>query len=452
MSTKLNLGWIARLFRRPDEATAGEGDSSEHANRLARLEDKLDLLTGHLERVSERTARVSDMVDGLRGDLQFLKRRLSTYLGGGMALTYLADETPIFVNSGDRVSPMNLMNGGVFEEENLEVLLSYLKPEALCLDVGANLGFFTVCLAKRLRPPGRVLAFEPHPMLCDLNNRTTFINGVRRLVTIHNLGLSDHETEAMLLYPHGHLGAGHVAEENEPVRGEVVKAQLRRLDDVLDAGTAVDLVKIDVERHELQVLRGMRRVIADSPNIAILFEKLDLDVGYEADIEALFADAGLSLYAILQNSTLRPLAENALAGWSGYVMALRPSSVGPLNRARFTIYPAQFWTPTVGASAQVPGRPLTAQAAEGQLLFYGPYWFLRRGRWRLTVVGRIEGEIHLTITEQFGRQVAAFALDGTRTECVFSTDHDLANFECVARAMNTAAEIDLECVELERLD
>jgi len=45
-------------------------------------------------------------------DLDFIRTHLSSYVGDGIALTYLADATPIYINSNDYGGPANLLNGG----------------------------------------------------------------------------------------------------------------------------------------------------------------------------------------------------------------------------------------------------------------------------------------------------------------------------------------------------
>jgi FkbM family methyltransferase len=403
-----------------------------------------------LAAATDRDARIEARLDRLADDVQFLKRHLSTYLGGGGALTYLADESPIFVNSDDRAGPMNLINGGLFEEANLEVLLSYLKPHAYCLDIGANLGFFSLKLAKRLRPPGKVMAFEPHPMLCELMDRTLLVNGVRKMVTICNYGLSDREAAATFHFPLGHLGGGHIADGDAAHNAEAIPGQLRRLDDVLAPGTVVDLVKIDVEQHELHVLRGMGRVIAESPDIVILFEKL-ARAGNTQQIEEYLKEFGIKLFAVLPNANLQALTGSAFETFHGYVLALRSGSVGSLQRSRFSIYPPQLWSPNTASPMPPESDRIVSALPRDKLFFYGPYWFLRCGHWRLSYVGKIKGCLNLTITEHFGRRVADLVLDGAMTEGVFVADHDLVYFECAARSGSADTRIELERLELERI-
>ena len=78
----------------------------------------------------------------------------------------------------------------------------------------------------------------------------------------------------------GSLTAGDASNER------VVDVRMALLDDLVPAGTAVDLVKLDVEGHEYGVLAGAARVIADSPSIQIVMEwssRQMIDAGYSID-------------------------------------------------------------------------------------------------------------------------------------------------------------------------
>jgi len=72
-------------------------------------------------------------LDRLQNDISFIKNRLSSYLGDGTGLTYLVDETPIYINSNDFGCPSNFLNGGRYEEENQQVLASFRRPNSVFL-------------------------------------------------------------------------------------------------------------------------------------------------------------------------------------------------------------------------------------------------------------------------------------------------------------------------------
>ena len=383
----------------------------------------------------------------VRLELDFVRSRLSCYVGGGIALTYLFDETPIFVNANDFGGPFNLMNGGRYEEENVDVLFSFVKEDTVFLDIGANIGFFSLKISRRLGPNGRVYGFEPHPLLYDLLCRNVYVNGLRGVVTCFKLALSDKNTHATLQYPVGHLGGGHVG-AGDASGHTLVDAELKRLDDVLGADFRCDLVKIDVEGHEINVLDGMKNIVVNSPQIKILFEKLMPNAGTEAALDAYFAELGLSLYGVCQDASLVALGAGALAQWGGYVVAARPETIdGGLSRAQFSIQGGQLLAPT--AAVPAPG-PLRRIADQGEMLFHGPYWYLRQGVWRFKFHGEIRGTVRFSVLERFGHPVHEFLVQAGQIEHVFVTSRDLVYFECAAFAATTPAEITVDHLEFIR--
>jgi hypothetical protein len=258
------------------------------------------------------------------------------------------------------------------------------------------------------------------------------------------VGASDQNCTVGFQIPEGHLGGGHVLEEGAAQSLEVV-----RLDDLLGADFRCDLVKIDVEGHELAALRGMGRIIANSPMIKILFEKLGTNVGTEKDLEAFFVAHGMTLWAVEPNATLRRLTPGGFAYFDGYVLAARPDDpeLGELFRGRFCIYPSQLHP---GPDVKISGKRLEGTARQGQILFYGPYWFLGRGQYRLRLHGTITGAISITIASRFGYLVTRFEMRDGGTECRFTIERDAVLFECVARAIESMASISLERIEIIR--
>ena len=406
-----------------------------------------------LAALGHRLDGIETMLERVWGDLDFIRNRLSCYIGDGIALTYLLDQTPMFVNCNDFGCPVNLLDGGRYEEENLEVLLSFVTPDTVFVDVGANVGFYTVEIARRLTGNGRAYAFEPHPKLIELLRRNAFVNGLAPVVSGFPFALSDHNAPADLQYPEGHLGGGQVAAQGEIAGHTLVKSEIKKLDDVFGRDFRCDLVKIDVEGHELNVLNGMREIVGNSPRIKILFEKLVPNIGNEADLEQYFAALGFALYAVGPDATLAELAEGGLRGWGGYALAAPRGLIGEdaLNRSRFSIYARQLWrSPALAAnSAAVPDGHFSASAA-GALLFHGPYWFLKRGRWRFKLHGRICGAAKFSLLERFGYTVSSFTLEAGQSEQVVTLRRDLVHFECAAYAASADAEIDIDRIEFIR--
>jgi len=145
---------------------------------------------------------------------------------------------------------------GLYEKENLALLLQLLRklPQPVVLDIGANIGNHTLAFAT---VASRVHAFEPIPRIHALLQQNVQQNQLAN-VTLHPLALSDEEGEATIHM----VKAGNVGASSFDQRGadtEAVTVQRRRGDALLAELDVqqVDLVKIDVEAHEVFVLRGL---------------------------------------------------------------------------------------------------------------------------------------------------------------------------------------------------
>jgi len=404
---------------------------------------------GELSALSE----IKQTVGALNRQVEFIKSRLTTYVGRGVALTYLADETPMYVNSHDFGGPANLINGGHYEQENADVILSFVRDDTVFLDIGANLGFFSILVARRVWQHGKVFAFEPHPELFRLLCASSFINGLSEYhgtagpIVVKNIGLSDRSDMATFTYPDGHLGGGFLSTVHNPSSSTAIQAEIRQLDVVFPADFHCDLIKIDVESHELSVLKGMHRLLERSPHLRIVFEKLGVNAGYEDELEKFLGGLGFELFLIGGSAKLTHLGFGALASVSGYFVASHGTNpIKDLDRARFEIFPRQL--STVASTIRVLTRDvLEASGKVGEMLFHGPYWFLRRGIYAVRFNGLIAGSIAITVTSRLGHPEFSFELGSGITEARVLVTNDVVLFECIGRVLSSNASIALRSLE-----
>jgi FkbM family methyltransferase len=145
-----------------------------------------------------------------------------------------------------------------------------VRPGMTVLDVGGNLGLYTLLLSRLVGPAGRVVSFEPDPDLFALLQRNISLNGCTN-VEAHNLALGRQHDRLVLrrmILNSGDntLGAGGSGLFRREIETEVVA-----LDEYLPS-LQPDLVKIDVQGWELEVLRGMERTLAAIPAPALYLE------------------------------------------------------------------------------------------------------------------------------------------------------------------------------------
>lgn len=161
-----------------------------------------------------------------------------------------------------------LLVDGSYERENIELLLRRSAVADLFVDVGANMGLFSLPLAQHLP----VVAFEPDPDNVQQLRANVWLNAAS--VDVRKLALSDCEGTSSLhlsrgtkegnfgisnpgtssLTPH----AGHHGEFN------TAEVFTTTLDSALGISGKRVLVKIDVEGHELNVAAGAERTMADN--------------------------------------------------------------------------------------------------------------------------------------------------------------------------------------------
>jgi FkbM family methyltransferase len=142
-------------------------------------------------------------------------------------------------------------------EPQLAALFDVLVPaDGVFLDVGSNWGYHAVAVAARPGFRGRVHAFEPVPATFRDMVAVVEQSGLTGRVTCHNIGLSDRDGAGTMVIPDG-LHSGLASIRDESAGG--LRVKLRPLAGL--AGPDPDVIKLDVEGHELAALRGAEPVL-----------------------------------------------------------------------------------------------------------------------------------------------------------------------------------------------
>ncbi len=151
---------------------------------------------------------------------------------------------------------------GFHEFREFLFLHRYLKPEMVFVDVGANMGEYSLFAAKRLTR-GKVISFEPLPSIRAIFEENVKINGFQESIEIYPWGLSSQE-EILNIHEFEdvHEGLATIYPGVRKIKF-TVQVQLKRLDDVVSVShlKRIDFVKIDIEGGELKALKGCRKVI-----------------------------------------------------------------------------------------------------------------------------------------------------------------------------------------------
>ncbi|MDA8796631.1 FkbM family methyltransferase [Aquiluna sp.] len=157
----------------------------------------------------------------------------------------------------------------------MERLIAEKLPTAegdTVLDVGANIGNHSIFLAEHF---GMVHSFEPNPLAFELLKINVTHSGLDERVIIHNFGLSDHNGTLPFRTSSQNLGASRVQNAAGEDSKRIPVCSLDQLD--LEVEGKIALIKVDVEGHELNVLRGSEGILREHKP-AILFEQSRHDI------------------------------------------------------------------------------------------------------------------------------------------------------------------------------
>jgi len=148
-----------------------------------------------------------------------------------------------------------------------------IRPGDTVMDIGANIGIVTVCMAKLVGSSGRVHSFEPNPSLVQLLRQVIEHNQLAN-VKLHPVALGQDEGRLELRIPKFNAGAASLVRNYDLPDCEPVSVPVRRLSAIAaeESIRTVRLIKIDVEGYEAEVFLGGRELLQSAHPDAILFE------------------------------------------------------------------------------------------------------------------------------------------------------------------------------------
>lgn len=197
-----------------------------------------------------------------------------------------------------------------------------LGPGMVAVDVGANVGFHTLLMARCVGVTGRVHAIEPEPRNFRLLTRAVEEAGYRQ-VRLHRAAAARAAGRAPL-YVAGDNRGDHRLTPAAEARAQVTVPTVV-LDELLAEEARIDLVKIDVQGAEVEVLAGLANTLARRPPPHLLCElSPDLLARAGANGDAFFAPfrrAALGPHRLERDGTPVPISEEdawRLASTAGY--------------------------------------------------------------------------------------------------------------------------------------
>jgi FkbM family methyltransferase len=204
----------------------------------------------------------------------------------------------------------------IWEQNVTNYLIKNVKPNQTVIEIGANIGYYTILLAQLVSPGGHVYAYEANDEVYDFTKFSLRMNGLSDIVKIKNIGILDKAGEFNMRYTKLHNnslsetnigGANITFAEKVPGNDCVKKVQVVSLDENLPNLKNVDWLRMDIEGSELPAILGAKRIIESSPNLKIVMEwapNMLKNFGNVSDFINLLYSYGFRFYKIEENGDL----------------------------------------------------------------------------------------------------------------------------------------------------
>ena len=255
-------------------------------------------------------------------------------MGSGRGLTTLSSGELFFVDTSGADLSVWILLGGSWETFVDDILCALVRPGDVVLDVGANMGYYSVKMAARVGDAGHVYSFEPNPRLQQFIRDSLNVNGFWTQATVIKAAAGEVAGTSTLTFDPGMPGGGTVGVDESGVKpGESrIDVQVVRIDDVIPPDLSVGLIKIDVEGFEPLVIGGMKGVMARSPDAAVVIEVAYAHWQAHGDPATILADfaGNRRIFRLFHDGCIeevgRPQLQQALNPlWVSYMLLLPPN-------------------------------------------------------------------------------------------------------------------------------
>ncbi len=153
----------------------------------------------------------------------------------------------------DDKDSLNLTKYGIYEPVETALIKKLIKPNYVVLDIGANIGYYTLMLAKLVGETGKVYAFEPEPRNYHILQQNIEFNNLKN-VHVHNTAIAEKSGTSTLHLCDTNRGM-HRIYESQWCKEGTVNVPMTAIDDLIEYA---DFIKMDIEGAELGALKGMK--------------------------------------------------------------------------------------------------------------------------------------------------------------------------------------------------
>lgn len=214
----------------------------------------------------------------------------------------------------DKIDSLYLSVNKDWDDFEITLLEKEVKEGDIVLDLGANIGFYTLILAKLVGKKGKVYAFEADSSNFEILKKNVKANGYENII-LENKAVLDKNEKIKFYIDEGNT-AGNSVFKGKKIKYKEVEAV--KLDNYFSKNRKINFIKIDIEGSEYKAMVGMSKLLKENKNIGIMTEfypKLLNEIGKENGLPAInylkfLRNCGFELYNIEGKSKSLTISSN----------------------------------------------------------------------------------------------------------------------------------------------
>jgi FkbM family methyltransferase len=170
----------------------------------------------------------------------------------------------------DEKDTLGLSLGRAHEPHITKLAKKQINEGDTVVDIGANIGYFTLIFSKLVGPKGKVFAFEPDPTNFSILKENILLNKCLNIVPLQK-AVSEYSQKGTLYLNEENRGDHRIFDSGDN-RKKIDGIEITNLDDYFKNHKKINFIKMDTQGCEILALRGMRKIIEENKEIKILSE------------------------------------------------------------------------------------------------------------------------------------------------------------------------------------
>lgn len=182
------------------------------------------------------------------------------------------DDREIFVNPNDKGLSTELIVFGSHEPKTTEFIKKYVKKNMVCLDVGANIGYYSTLFSNLIGNEGKIISIEPSPINFQYLKQNLELQNLKNFILL-NIACGDSNKQVDFHLNQSGNKSKIVSDENSD---NIISIEVKTLDELSKdlKLEQIDFLKIDVEGYEWEFINGSKKTIEKfKPTIQIEFHR-----------------------------------------------------------------------------------------------------------------------------------------------------------------------------------